>query len=71
MSEFGIIIEKLLERRDFYLNMLKHLDFELLVDPSEDQIKSIRQLQAATIEQLKKIEQEIAFLTSKNDEKIQ
>ena len=71
MSEFGIIIEKLLERRDSYLNMLKHLDFELLVDPSEDQIKSIRQLQAATIEQLKKIEQEIAFLTSKNDEKIQ
>jgi hypothetical protein len=59
-----IIIEKLLEQRDLYLNTLKHLDFELVMDPTEKEIKSIEKLQTKTIDQLKKIEQEIAFLLS-------
>ena len=71
MPELDIIIEKLLEQRDSYLNTLKHLDFGLAMDPSEDEIKNIEKLQKTTIEQIKKIEQEIAFLTSKNDKKIQ
>ncbi len=71
MPEFDIIIEKLLEQRNFYLNTLKHLEFGLAMDPSEDEIKNIEKLQTTTIEQIKKIEQEIAFLTSKNDKKIQ
>ncbi|MBC8516094.1 MAG: hypothetical protein ISR81_05175 [Nitrosopumilus sp.] len=71
MQEFDIIIEKLLEQRDFYLNTLKHLDFGLVMDPSEDEIKTIEKLQINTIDQIKKVEQEIAFLTSKNDKKIQ
>ena len=71
MQEFDIIIEKLLEQRDFYLNTLKHLDFGLVMDPSEDEIKTIEKLQTNTIDQIKKVEQEIAFLTSKNDKKIQ
>jgi len=70
MFESEILIEKLLERRDFYLNMLKHLDFGLVMDPSEDEIKKIEQLQTTTIDNIKKIEQEIAFLTSKNNENI-
>ena len=71
MPEFDIIIEKLLEQRDFHLNTLKHLDFGLVMDPSEDEIKNIKKLQTTTIDQLKKIEQEVAFLTSRNDERIQ
>jgi len=71
MPELDIIIEKLLEQRDFYLNTLKHLDFGLAIDPSEDEIKNIEELQTTTIDQIKKIEQEIAFLTSKNDESVQ
>jgi len=71
MPELDIIIEKLLEQRNFYLNTLKHLDFGLVIDPSENEIKNIEKLQTTTIEQIKKIEQEIAFLTSKNNEKIQ
>ena len=63
MSE--IIIEKLLERRDFYLNLLKHLEFEFMLDPSQKEIKEIKKLQKDTIDQLKKVEQEIAFLLSK------
>ena len=61
-----IIIEKLLEQRDFYLSTLKQLDFQMAIDPTEDEIKQIQKLQTTTIEQLKKIEQEIAFLSSQN-----
>lgn len=64
MSEF--IIEKLLERRDFYLNTLKQLEFQLVVEPSVTELKEIEKLQTKTIDELKKVEQEIAYLTSKN-----
>ncbi|NQV39870.1 MAG: hypothetical protein HQ505_04940 [Nitrosopumilus sp.] len=70
MSESEIIIEKLLEQRNFHLNTLKNLDFELVMEPSENDIKNIEKLQRITVDQIKKIEQEIAFLTSKNSKKI-
>lgn len=63
MSE--LIIEKLLEQRDTYLNMLKHLDFELAIDDGSD-IEKIEKLKIVTIDQIKKVEREIAFLYSKN-----
>ncbi|MHA7733922.1 hypothetical protein [Nitrosopumilus sp. S6] len=62
MSE--IIIEKLLEQRDFYLNTLKQLEFQSIMDPSENELKEIKKLQTTTIDQLKKVEQEIAYLSS-------
>ena len=65
MSDNEIIIEKLLEQRDLNLSMLKNLDFELMMDPTEKEIVNIKKLQIATIDELKKIEQEISFLTSK------
>ena len=65
MSSEDIIIEKLFEQRDMNLSTLKHLDFELIIDPTEKEIEKIKELQKNTIEELKKIEQEIAFLTSK------
>ena len=65
--EYEILIEKLLEQREHYLNMLKHLDFGLMMDPSKDEIKNIERLQTTTIDQIKKIEQEVAFLTSRNN----
>jgi len=58
-----IIIEKLLEQRDFYLNTLKQLEFQLVMEPTENEIKEIRKLQTITIDQLKNVEQEIAYLT--------
>ncbi len=69
MSE--LIIEKLLEQRDFYLNTLKHLDFELLMEPTKKDIKKIEEIQTRTIIQLKKIEQEIVFVSSKNHTNLQ
>ena len=63
MSE--IIIEKLLEQRDFYLNTLKQLEFQLVMDPTENELEEIEKLQTTTVDQLKKVEQEIAYLNSK------
>jgi regulator of PEP synthase PpsR (kinase-PPPase family) len=60
-----LIIERLLEERDTYLNMLKHLDFELAIDDGSD-IEKIEKLKIVTIDQIKKVEREIAFLYSKN-----
>ena len=60
-----IIIEKLLEQRDFYLNTLKQLEFQSVMDPTENELQEIEKLQTSTVEQLKKVEQEIAYLKSK------
>ena len=62
MSE--IIIEKLLEQRDFYLNILKQLEFQLAIEPTGNELQDIEKLQTTTVEQLKKVEQEIAYLNS-------
>ncbi len=62
MSE--ILYEKLLEQRDFYLNILKQLNFQLMVDPSKKELEDIEILQTKTIDQIKKVEQELAFLSS-------
>ncbi len=60
-----MIIEKLLEQRDFYLNTLKHLDFQLIDNPSKKEVEDIEKLKTTTIDQIKKVEQEIVFLSSK------
>jgi len=57
-----INIEKLFEERD--LNVLKHLDFEMMMDPTKKEIENIEKLKKNTIDQLKKIEQKISFLSS-------
>ena len=58
-----IIFEKLLEQREFYLDTLKQLEFQLVLD-SPDEINKIKQLQNQTIEELKKVEQELAYLSN-------
>ena len=60
-----IIIEKLMEQRDFYLNTLKHLDFQLVEELTPEETEKNKQLQTAAVNQLKKIEQELAHLLSK------
>jgi len=63
MSE--VIVEKLFEQRNMYLNTLKHLDFQLVEEISQKEVKNNKKLQKITIDQLKKIEQELAFILSK------
>ena len=62
MSE--IIIEQLLEQRDAYLSVLKHLDFQLILEPTDNEIQNIEKLQSNTVEQIKKIEQELAYISN-------
>ncbi len=60
-----ILFEELLERRDFYLNTLKHLNFQLIIDPSKNELDDIEIMQTKIIDHLKKVEQELASILSK------
>ena len=60
-----IFFEKLLEQRDFYLNILKHQSFQLVMDPSKNELKDIEIMPTKTIKQFKKVEQELASILSK------
>ena len=64
LSEF--IIEKLFETRDSYLNILKHVSFELMMEPTDEEIRQIKELEKNTINELDKIQQEISQIISKN-----
>jgi hypothetical protein len=64
MSQFDL--EKLFEKRDSYLNILKYLSFELMMQPSDEEIKQIKELEKNTINELDKIQQEISQIISKN-----
>jgi hypothetical protein len=44
---------------------LKHLDFQLIDDPSKKEIEDIEKLKTTTIDQIKNVEQDISFLSSK------
>lgn len=59
-----IIIEKLFEQRDFYLNMIKHLEFQLIMEPTSDEILQNEKLKMTTINELKKVENEIRLILS-------
>ena len=64
MSQFDL--EKLFEKRDSYLNILKHNSFELMMEPTAEEIKQIKELEKNTINELDKIQQEISQIISKN-----
>jgi len=62
-----LIIEKLIAKRDSYLYALKHLDFQILTESTLEENNDYERLKISTISELKKIEQEIAFLLSKKE----
>ena len=61
-----LIVEKLLEKRDSYLTILKHLSFELMMDLTDIEIKEIKEVEKNTLDQLKIIQQEIAQILSQH-----
>lgn len=69
MSEF--VIEKLYETRDSYLNILKQVSFQLMMDPTDDEIKQFKELEKNTLDNLNKIQQEISQILSKNPDSLQ
>ena len=64
MSEF--VIEKLFETRDSYLNILKQVSFQLMMEPTESEIKQFKEIEKNTLDNLNKIQQEISRILSKN-----
>ena len=69
MSEF--IIEKLFETRDSYLNILKQVSFQLMMEPTDAEIKQFKEIEKNTLDNLEKIQQEISQILSKNPDSFQ
>jgi len=61
-----ILFEELLERRDFYLNTLKHLNFQLIMDPSKNELDDIEIMQTKIIGHLKKWNKNLHLFYLKN-----
>ena len=64
MSEF--VIEKLFETRDSYLNILKQVSFQLMMEPTNAELKQFKEIEKNTLDNLEKIQQEISQILSKN-----
>ena len=74
MSEFLLsefIIEKLFEARDSYLNILKQVSFQLMMEPTDAEIKQFKEIEKNTLDNLEKIQQEISQILSKNPDSLQ
>ena len=69
MSEF--IIEKLFETRDSYLNILKQVSFQLMMEPTDAEIKQFKEIEKNPLDNLEKIQQEISQFLSKNPDSLQ
>ena len=69
MSDF--VIEKLFETRDSYLNILKQVSFQLMMDPTDAEIKQFKEIEKNTLDNLEKIQQEISQILSKNPDSLQ
>ena len=69
MSEF--VIEKLFETRDSYLNILKQVSFQLMMEPTNTEIKQFNEIEKNTLDNLEKIQQEISQILSKNPDSLQ
>ena len=69
LSEF--VIEKLFETRDSYLNILKQVSFQLMMEPTDAEINQIKEIEKNTLANLEKIQQEISQILSKNPDSLQ
>ena len=69
MSEF--VIEQLFETRDSYLNILKQVSFQLMMEPTDAEIKQFKEIEKNTLDNLEKIQQEIFQILSKNPDSLQ
>ena len=69
LSEF--IIEKLFEARDSYLNILKQVSFQLMMEPTDAEIKQFKEIEKNTLDNLEKIQQQISQILSKNPDSLQ
>ena len=57
------LLEELMGKRDFYLYTIKHLEFRIM---DNDGVNDAKKLLEITFEELRKIENEIQSILSKN-----
>jgi hypothetical protein len=69
MSKF--VIEKLFETRDSYLDVPKQVSFQLMMEPTDAEIKQFKEIEKNTLYNLEKIQQEISRILSKNPDSLQ
>jgi hypothetical protein len=69
MSKF--VIEQLFETRDSYLNILKQVSFQLMMEPTDAEINQFKEIEKNTLDNLEKIQQEISQILSKNPDSLQ
>ena len=62
----NLLLKKLFETRDSYLNILKQVSFQLMMEPTNTEIKQFKEIEKNTLDNLEKIQQEISQILSKN-----
>ena len=62
----NLLLKKLFETRDSYLNILKQVSFQLMMEPTDAEIKQFKEIEKNTLDNLEKIQQEISQILSKN-----
>ena len=68
---FEFIIKKLFETRNSYLNILKQVSFQLMMEPTDAEIKQFKEIEKNTLDNLEKTQQEISQILSKNPDSLQ
>jgi hypothetical protein len=66
-----LLLKKLFETRDSYLNILKQVSFQLIMEPTNTEIKQFKEIEKNTLDNLEKIQQEISQILSKNPDSLQ
>ena len=67
----NLLLKKLFETRDSYLNILKQVSFQLMMEPTNTKIKQFKEIEKNTLDNLEKIQQEISQILSKNPDSLQ
>ena len=67
----NLLLKKLFETRDSYLNILKQVSFQLMMEPTNTEIKQFKEIEKNTLDNLEKIQQEISQILSKNPDSLQ
>ena len=67
----NLLLKKLFETRDSYFNILKQVSFQLMMEPTNTEIKQFKEIEKNTLDNLEKIQQEISQILSKNPDSLQ
>ena len=67
----NLLLKKLFETRNSYFNILKQVSFQLMMEPTNTEIKQFKEIEKNTLDNLEKIQQQISQILSKNPDSLQ